>query len=45
MTMPLVQTATVGFAEYGKIETLFERDKATFVVDPTKLKDFIGGKR
>jgi hypothetical protein len=36
--MPLVQTEVVGFAEYHKIETLFERDKATFVVDPTKLK-------
>lgn len=34
----LIQTAVTGFAEYHKIETLFERDKATFVVDPLKLK-------
>jgi len=36
--MPLVQTEVVGFTEYHKIETLFERDKATFVVYPAKLK-------
>jgi hypothetical protein len=36
--MPLVQTEVVGFAEYHKIDTLFERDKATFVVDPARLK-------
>jgi hypothetical protein len=36
--MPLVQTEVASFAEYHKIETLFERDKATFVVDPSKLK-------
>jgi hypothetical protein len=36
--MPLVQTEAVGFAEYHKIETLFERDRATFVVDPARLK-------
>jgi hypothetical protein len=39
----LVQTKTVGFAEYHKIETLFERDKSTFVVDPTKLKASVLG--
>lgn len=39
--MPLVQTEVVGFAEYHKIETLFERDKATFVVDPLKLKSSV----
>jgi hypothetical protein len=33
-----IQTTVVGFSEYPKIETLFERDKATFVVDPSKLK-------
>jgi hypothetical protein len=27
-----------GFAEYSKIDTLFERDKATFVVDPLRIK-------
>ena len=35
--MPLVQTAVAGFAEYHKIETLFDRDER-FVVDPSKLK-------
>lgn len=29
--------------EYHKIETLFERDAATFVVDPTKLKASVLG--
>ena len=29
--------------EYPKIETLFERDKATFVVDPNKLKSPVIG--
>jgi hypothetical protein len=33
-----VQTAVTGFAEYHKIDTLFERDKQTFVVDPTRIK-------
>ncbi len=36
--MSLVQTTVVGFTEYHKIETLFNRDKATFVVDPLSLK-------
>ena len=36
--MTLIQTEVVGFAPYHKIETLFERDKATFVVDPTRIK-------
>ena len=36
--MNKVQTQVEGFLEYPKIETLFERDKQTFVVDPTKLK-------
>lgn len=36
--MSLVQTAVTGFAEYHKIDTLFERDPATFIVDETKLK-------
>lgn len=36
--MPLVQTAVEGFAEYHKIETLFERDAATFRVNPQALK-------
>ena len=36
--MPLIQTAIVGFPEYPKIQTLFERDKSTFLVDPSKLK-------
>ena len=39
--MPLVQTEVTGFAEYHKIETLFERDKATYVVDPSKLKSSV----
>jgi hypothetical protein len=42
-----------GFAEYSKIDTLFERDKATFVVDPLRIKSpvlrrriaFVAGKR
>jgi len=41
--MPLIQTEVIGFAEYHKIETLFERDKATFVVDPGKLKSSVFG--
>lgn len=41
--MPLVQTEVTGFTEYHKIETLFERDKDTFVVDPTKLKSSVLG--
>jgi len=39
----LDQTKVIEFAEYHKIETLFERDKATFVVDPTKLKASVLG--
>lgn len=36
--MNLIQTSvSTEFAEYHKIETLFERDKATFVVDSAKL--------
>jgi ATP-dependent RNA circularization protein (DNA/RNA ligase family) len=31
-------TTVTEFAEYHKIETLFERDTDTFVVDPSKLK-------
>jgi ATP-dependent RNA circularization protein (DNA/RNA ligase family) len=30
-------------AEYHKIETLFERDASTFIVDPTKLKASVFG--
>ena len=41
--MPLVQTDVKGFAEFPKIETLFERDKSTFVVDPSKLKASVFG--
>ena len=41
--MPLIQTEVNGFAEYHKIDTLFERDKSTFVVDPTKLKSSVLG--
>jgi ATP-dependent RNA circularization protein (DNA/RNA ligase family) len=41
--MPLIQTKIEGFAEYHKIETLFERDKFTFVVDPLKLKSTVLG--
>jgi RNA ligase len=41
--MPLVQTNIVGSTEYHKIETLFERDKTTFVVDPLKLKASVLG--
>lgn len=36
--MPLIQTSVTGFPEYHKIDTLFERDKATFVVDTSQLK-------
>jgi hypothetical protein len=36
--MTLVQTQISGFPEYHKIDTLFERDPKTFVVDETKLK-------
>ena len=35
--MSLIQTAVTGFAEYHKIDTLFERGP-DFKVDPTKLK-------
>lgn len=41
--MALVQTAVKGFAEYHKINTLFERDPSTFVVDPSKLKSPVLG--
>lgn len=37
-SMSLVQTAVTGFEEYGKIDTLFERDPSTFVVDELRLK-------
>ena len=49
--MNRIQTEVAGFPEYHKIETLFERDKDTFIVDPTKLKSpvlatiFQAGKR
>jgi ATP-dependent RNA circularization protein (DNA/RNA ligase family) len=33
-----VQTAVTGFAEYHKIDTLFERNKETFAVNPEMLK-------
>lgn len=36
--MVQVRSAVVGFSRYHKIETLFERDKATFVVDPKRIK-------
>ncbi|HKT90133.1 MAG TPA: RNA ligase family protein [Candidatus Sulfotelmatobacter sp.] len=39
----LVQTSVEGFAEYHKIDTLFERDKETFVVDPDRLKSTVLG--
>src|SRR5579872_6935407 len=41
--MALIQTDIAGFAEYHKIETLFERDKQTFIVDPSKLKASVLG--
>jgi hypothetical protein len=41
--MSLVQTAVTGFAEYHKIDTLFERDPATFVVDESKLRKGVLG--
>ncbi len=41
--MSTVQTEVSGFAEYHKIDTLFERDKATFAVDPSKLKASVLG--
>jgi len=40
--MSLVQTAITGFAEYHKIDTLFERG-ADFRVDPSKLKKSVLG--
>lgn len=43
LLVSLIQTAVTGFPEYHKIETLFERDKATFVVDPSKLKSPVLG--
>lgn len=36
--MTMIQTAVQGFSEYHKIDTLFERNKATFVVDPSSVK-------
>lgn len=36
--MALFQTHSVGFEPYHKIETLFERDPETFVVNPRRLK-------
>jgi hypothetical protein len=41
--MPQVQTSISGFAEYPKIETLFERDKQTFAVNPSILKSPVLG--
>ncbi len=41
--MSMVQTAITGFVEYHKINTLFERDLATFVVDETRLKKSVLG--
>ncbi len=38
-----VELPVAGFSEYPKIETLFERDKASFVVDPSKLKASVLG--
>ena len=35
--------AEIGFTPYHKIETLFERDKSTFVVDPEKIKSPVLG--
>src|SRR6185437_14755742 len=40
--MGLIQTAITGFAEYHKIETLFERDDR-FVVDPSRIKKSVLG--
>lgn len=39
----MVQTVVQGFAEYHKIETLFERDRETFVVDPSRIKSSVLG--
>ena len=36
--MSLVELKIENNSEYGKIDTLFERDEKTFVVDPSKLK-------
>jgi hypothetical protein len=41
--MSLVQTNVSGFPEYPKIDTLFERDLKTFVVDPQTLKSPVLG--
>ena len=41
--MKTIQVEVSGFPTYHKIETLFERDKATFVVDPRKLKASVLG--
>lgn len=42
MHMGLIQTSVDGFAEYHKIETLFERDER-FVVNPSVLKKSVLG--
>lgn len=41
--MTVNNNAAINFGEYHKIETLFDRDKATFVVDPDKLKSSVLG--
>jgi hypothetical protein len=41
--MALIQTSVSGFLEFPKIDTLFERDPATFVVDETRLKKSVIG--
>lgn len=41
--MTLTPTQAEGFVEYHKIETLFERNKETFIVDHTKLKSPVLG--
>ncbi len=41
VNMPLVKAEVTGFAEYHKIDTLFERDKSTFIVDPSSLKSSV----
>lgn len=41
--MNLVQTQVTGFAEYHKIDTLFERDPTTFIVDEARLKKSVLG--
>ena len=41
--MEKIQTSVVGFDPYPKIETLFERNKDTFIVDPSKIKAAVLG--